>query len=47
MRTEVTKFAKIFGSGPAGLLISLVLFFIANWLNKQIDLPPYQIINSY
>ncbi len=40
MRTKATKFAKIFGSGPAGQLISIVLFFIAYWLNKQINLPP-------
>lgn len=40
MRTKATKFAKIFGSGPTGLLISIVLFFIAYWLNKQINLPP-------
>jgi protein-S-isoprenylcysteine O-methyltransferase Ste14 len=40
MRTKTTKFAKIFGSGPVGLLISLVLFFIAFWLNKRINLPP-------
>ena len=40
METKNAKFAKIFGSGPAGLLISLALFLIANSLNKQIYLPP-------
>jgi len=40
MNRQPTRFSKIFGSGPAGLLISLILFFIANWLNKQINLPP-------
>ncbi|MFA5165559.1 MAG: isoprenylcysteine carboxylmethyltransferase family protein [Candidatus Omnitrophota bacterium] len=39
MNKQPTKLSKIFGSGPAGLLISLVLFCIANWLNKRIDLP--------
>ncbi len=40
MNKQPTRFTKIFGSGPAGLLISLALFFIANWLNKRINLPP-------
>jgi protein-S-isoprenylcysteine O-methyltransferase Ste14 len=40
MGKKPTKFSKIFGIGPVGLLISLVLFFIATWINKQIDLPP-------
>lgn len=39
MNRQHTRFSKIFGSGPAGLLISLMLFFIANWLNRRIDLP--------
>lgn len=40
MEKNSSNFNKIFGSGPGGLLISLILFFIANWLNKKIDLPP-------
>jgi len=40
MNKQLTRLNKIFGSGPAGLLISLILFFIANWLNKRINLPP-------
>jgi len=40
MNKQYTRLSKIFGSGPAGLLISLVLFFIANWLNKRINPPP-------
>ncbi|MDD5483488.1 MAG: isoprenylcysteine carboxylmethyltransferase family protein, partial [Kiritimatiellae bacterium] len=31
---------KIFGIGPVALLISLVLFFVASWLNKRTNLPP-------
>jgi len=40
MQKNPTSFRRIFGSGPAGLSISLVLFFIAMWINRQIDLPP-------
>ncbi|MDD5310845.1 MAG: isoprenylcysteine carboxylmethyltransferase family protein [Candidatus Omnitrophica bacterium] len=40
MDKQPTRLSKVFGSGPAGLLISLVLLFVANWLNKRIDLPP-------
>lgn len=40
MGMKPTRFNKVFGSGPVGLLISLVLFFIAIWLNRRIDLPP-------
>ncbi len=40
MEKKPTNFTKIFGIGPIGLLISLVLLFIAIWINKQIDLPP-------
>ena len=29
MERNITNFAKIFGSGPIGLLISLILFVIA------------------
>jgi len=34
---NITKFAKIFGSGPIGLLMSLILLVIAMGVNKQID----------
>ena len=40
MEMKPTKFSKIFGSGPIGLFISLVLFFITNWLNHLINIPP-------
>ncbi|MDD4879479.1 MAG: hypothetical protein PHR22_03380, partial [Candidatus Omnitrophica bacterium] len=40
MNKQPTRLSKIFGSGPFGLLISIILFFVANWLNKRIDLPP-------
>jgi len=40
MNKQPTRLSKIFGSGPFGLLISIILFFIANWLNKRINLPP-------
>ncbi len=39
MGRSVTTFAKIFGSGPVGLLISLILLGVAVWVNKRIDLP--------
>ncbi len=39
MGKNSTKFNKIFGSGPIALMISLVLFFIAVWLNRRFDLP--------
>lgn len=37
---KITRFAKIFGSGPVGLAGSLVLLLAAIWLNRRIDLPP-------
>jgi protein-S-isoprenylcysteine O-methyltransferase Ste14 len=40
MEKKPTNFSKIFGIGPVGLLISLVLLFIATWVNRQFDLPP-------
>ncbi len=40
MEKKSTRFSKIFGSGPIGSLISLVLLFITSWLNKRINLPP-------
>jgi protein-S-isoprenylcysteine O-methyltransferase Ste14 len=40
MENKSSKFSKLFGSGPLGLLISLLLLFAASWINKQIDLPP-------
>ncbi|MCE5249907.1 isoprenylcysteine carboxylmethyltransferase family protein [bacterium] len=40
MEKKLSRFDKLFGSGPAGLLISLVLLFIAGWLDRRFDLPP-------
>jgi protein-S-isoprenylcysteine O-methyltransferase Ste14 len=40
MSTHPSRFSKIFGSGPVGLSISLMLFFIAYWVNERIVLPP-------
>lgn len=40
MNTHPSRFSKIFGSGPIGLLISLVLFFVAYWVNERIAPPP-------
>ncbi|MDD5427614.1 MAG: isoprenylcysteine carboxylmethyltransferase family protein [Candidatus Omnitrophica bacterium] len=40
MNKQPARLGKVFGSGPVGLSISLVLFFIASWLNKQINPPP-------
>jgi protein-S-isoprenylcysteine O-methyltransferase Ste14 len=40
MTKEPTRFGKLFGSGPIGLLVSVVLFFAASWLNARIDPPP-------
>jgi protein-S-isoprenylcysteine O-methyltransferase Ste14 len=40
MEKKPTSFSKIFGVGLVGVLISLVLLFVAIWINKQIDLPP-------
>ncbi|NIM49666.1 MAG: hypothetical protein GTO22_10510 [Gemmatimonadales bacterium] len=37
---KTTRFAKIFGSGPIGLAISLILLLVAFWINKRIDPPP-------
>lgn len=37
MEKNITKFAKIFGSGPIGLLLSLILLVIAILLNGHID----------
>jgi protein-S-isoprenylcysteine O-methyltransferase Ste14 len=39
MERKTSTFKRIFGSGPAGLVISLVLLFLAGWINTQIDLP--------
>lgn len=40
MSTPPSRLAKIFGSGPAGLLISLALLFIAFLADKRLDAPP-------
>lgn len=40
MESPPSKIRIIFGSGPAGLAVSIVLFIIAFWLTGQIPLPP-------
>lgn len=40
MSTHPSRLSKIFGSGPAGLLISLLLLFIAYRINERIDPAP-------
>lgn len=40
MERPPSKFRKAFGSGPAGMVISIALFIIAVWLTGQIPLPP-------
>jgi protein-S-isoprenylcysteine O-methyltransferase Ste14 len=40
MEKKHTRFSKVFGSGPAGLSISVILFYSAFLINKRIDLPP-------
>ena len=37
---RATRFAKIFGSGPVGLAVSLVLLLVAVWIDQRIDCPP-------
>lgn len=37
---RASRFAKIFGSGPVGLAVSLVLLLVAVWVNQRIDSPP-------
>lgn len=37
---RATRFAKIFGSGPVGLAVSLVLLLVAVWIDQRIDSPP-------
>lgn len=39
MEIKPTTFQRIFGSGPVGLVISLVLLILAGWINTQFDLP--------
>jgi len=39
MESNKVKLKKIFGSGPIGLLISVLLFLGAVWLNKRLDFP--------
>lgn len=39
MERKIATFKRIFGSGPIGLVISLVLLFLAGWINTQIVLP--------
>jgi protein-S-isoprenylcysteine O-methyltransferase Ste14 len=40
MEKSPSRFGKIFGSGPTGLLTSLVLFWIAGEVDRRIVLPP-------
>ncbi|OPX64975.1 MULTISPECIES: isoprenylcysteine carboxylmethyltransferase family protein [unclassified Methanoregula] len=40
MEWNITTFKKIFGSGPTGFLISVILLIIALWIDRQIGLPP-------
>jgi protein-S-isoprenylcysteine O-methyltransferase Ste14 len=37
---RASRFAKIFGSGPVGLAVSLVLLLVAVWVNQRIDSSP-------
>ncbi|HPI19981.1 MAG TPA: isoprenylcysteine carboxylmethyltransferase family protein [Candidatus Kapabacteria bacterium] len=41
------NFNRIFGSGPLGLIFSLVLFFVANFLNNYINIPQIFWDNTY
>lgn len=34
---KITGFAKVFGSGPRGLLVSLILLGIALWARRRVD----------
>lgn len=40
MENKSTRFSKLFGSGPVGFLISLLLLSIVGGINKFVDLPP-------
>ena len=40
MSEKTGKFVKVFGSGPIGVFVSLILFFVAYWINRQINIPP-------
>lgn len=40
MSKNPSRFSRIFGSGPAGLLISVVLLLIAYWYDKRVDPSP-------
>lgn len=40
MQKPLSTFSKLFGSGPAGVVVSLILLFIAIWLNKLLAPPP-------
>lgn len=37
---KITSFAKIFGSGPVGLTVSLILLLLAFWINERVEPPP-------
>lgn len=40
MKKLFADFRKTFGSGPAGVVVSIVLLFIAFLVNRQFGLPP-------
>ena len=40
MAKRSRNFSKVFGSGPVGFLLSLVLLSVAGWLNQAINPPP-------
>jgi len=40
MQKPLSTFSKLFGSGPTGVVVSLILLVIAIWLDKYLNLPP-------
>lgn len=40
MMRKLSKFEKLFGSGPLGLVVSLLLLLAAIWMDGRADLPP-------
>lgn len=40
MKMTPGRFGRVFGVGPLGLLISLMLLSVVGWLNEQLNLPP-------
>lgn len=37
---EMTRYQKLFGAGPRGTLLSIVLFLLAWWQEEALGLPP-------